>query len=78
MKTLFLLRHCEAYQFEEETSDYDKQLNENGQKSAELLNKTNNNGWDYWYVKRNEKLHSINDIRIKYRLKELNYTDFKI
>ena len=38
MKTLFLLRHCEAYQFEEDTSDHDKQLNENGKKSAELLN----------------------------------------
>ena len=38
MKTLFLLRHCEAYQFEEDKSDHDKQLNEYGKKSAELLN----------------------------------------
>ena len=38
MKTLFLLRHCEANQFEEDTSDHDKKLNENGKKSAELLN----------------------------------------
>lgn len=51
MKTLFLLRHCEAYQFEEETSDYDKQLNENGQKSAELLNN--------WFKKSNISIDYI-------------------
>ena len=45
MKTLFLLRHCEAYHFEEDKSDHDKQLNENGKKSAELLNR--------WFNKRN-------------------------
>ena len=37
MKNLFLLRHCEAYQFEENKSDHEKQLNENGRKSARLL-----------------------------------------
>jgi len=47
-------------------------------KSAILLNKTNNNGWDYWYVKRRGVLKPINDIRNEYRLKELNYEDFKI
>ena len=58
-------------------NDGDK-INSIHKKSAELLNKTNNNGWDYWYVKRNGKLLSINDIRNDYRLKELNYADFKI
>ena len=37
MKNLFLLRHCEAYQFEENKSDHEKQLNENGRKCARLL-----------------------------------------
>ena len=37
MKNLFLLRHCEAYHFEENKSDHEKQLNENGRKSARLL-----------------------------------------
>ena len=37
MKNLFLLRHCEAYNFEENKSDYEKQLNENGRKCARLL-----------------------------------------
>ena len=37
MKSLFLLRHCEAYQFEENKSDHEKQLNENGRKCARLL-----------------------------------------
>ena len=34
---MFLLRHCEANQFEEDKSDFEKQLNENGEKEAELL-----------------------------------------
>ena len=37
MKNLFLLRHCEAYQFEENKSDHEKQLSENGKKCAILL-----------------------------------------
>ena len=37
MKNLFLLRHCEANNFEEKKSDHEKQLNENGRKSAILL-----------------------------------------
>ena len=37
MKNLFLLRHCEAYHYEENKSDHEKQLNENGRKCARLL-----------------------------------------
>ena len=37
MKNLFLLRHCEANNFEEKKSDHEKQLNENGRKCAILL-----------------------------------------
>ena len=37
MKNLFLLRHCEANHFEENKSDHEKQLNENGRKCARLL-----------------------------------------
>ena len=37
MKNLFLLRHCEAYHFEENKSDHEKQLNDNGRKCARLL-----------------------------------------
>ena len=45
MKNLFLLRHCEAYHFEENKSDHEKQLNENGRKCAKLLKK--------WFEKNN-------------------------
>jgi len=34
--------------------------------SATILNKTNNNGWTYWYVERDRKLISIDDIRKLY------------
>lgn len=34
--------------------------------SAFLLNKERNNGWEFWYVLRNNKLISINDLRLKY------------
>ena len=37
LKNLFLLRHCEANHFEENKSDFEKQLNENGEKEAKLL-----------------------------------------
>ena len=37
MKNLFLLRHCEAYHYEENKSDHEKQLNDNGRKCARLL-----------------------------------------
>jgi len=46
--------------------------------AAKILNKTNHNGWDYWYVKRNSKLISINDLRNQYRKKELNFVAFEI
>ncbi len=34
--------------------------------SATLLNKTSNNGWDYWYVNRDNKLICINTLRYEY------------
>ncbi len=34
--------------------------------SAFILNKERNNGWDFWYVMRDNKLVSINDLRLKY------------
>jgi site-specific DNA-methyltransferase (adenine-specific) len=34
--------------------------------AAKILNKTNHNGWDFWYVLRNNKLVSINEIRKEY------------
>ena len=51
MKNLFLLRHCEAYHFEENKSDHEKQLNENGRKCARLLKK--------WFEKNNIVLDYI-------------------
>ncbi len=51
MKNLFLLRHCEAYHFEENTSDHEKQLNENGRKCARLLKN--------WFEKNNIVLDYI-------------------
>ena len=45
--------------------------------SAKILRKSNNNGWDYWFVKRNNKLISINDLRKKYRKNELNFVEFE-
>ena len=51
MKNLFLLRHCEAYHFEENKSDYEKQLNENGRKCARLLKN--------WFEKNNIVLDYI-------------------
>lgn len=37
--------------------------------SAKLLNKNNHNGWDYFYIKKDEKLISIDDLR--YQAKEM-------
>jgi hypothetical protein len=39
--------------------------------SASILKKTNNNGWDYWYVKRNNQLVSIDELRYQYESKYL-------
>ena len=36
-----------------------------------ILNLTNNNGWDYWFVERNGELLSIDEIRKEYRKLEL-------
>ena len=51
MKNLFLLRHCEANHFEENKSDHEKQLNENGRKCARLLKN--------WFEKNNIVLDYI-------------------
>ena len=51
MKNLFLLRHCEANNFEEKKSDHEKQLNENGRKCAILLKN--------WFEKNNIVLDYI-------------------
>ena len=51
MKNLFLLRHCEANQFEENKTDFEKQLNENGEKEAKLLRE--------WFDKNNIILDHI-------------------
>ena len=51
MKNLFLLRHCEAYHSEENKSDFEKQLNENGRKCARLLKN--------WFEKNNIVLDYI-------------------
>ena len=39
--------------------------------SAKILNKTNNNGWDYFYVMNNGELIPLNDLRYQYD-KEVN------
>ncbi|MDR0907258.1 MAG: site-specific DNA-methyltransferase [Rikenellaceae bacterium] len=39
--------------------------------SATILNKSNNNGWSYWYVKRDNKLYSIDELRYDYEDKYL-------
>jgi len=46
--------------------------------SAKYLNLTNNNGWDYWYVERDEELVLINDLRKGYREKELGFIEFVV
>ena len=38
--------------------------------SAKYLNKTNNNGWDYFYIKNENQLLSINELRYQYYEKE--------
>jgi len=39
--------------------------------SATILKKTSNNGWSYWYVKRDNKLISIDELRYAYESKYL-------
>ena len=38
--------------------------------SAKYLNKTNHNGWDYFYVKQEDSLIPINELRYQYNEKE--------
>lgn len=40
--------------------------------SAKYLNRTNNNGWDYFYVKENE-LISIDELRYRYNNMEVKH-----
>jgi site-specific DNA-methyltransferase (adenine-specific)/modification methylase len=37
--------------------------------SAKLLNKPSNNGWEFWYIEKEGKMVSINEIRKKYQEK---------
>lgn len=47
--------------------------------SAKILGKENNNGWTYWYVKRNDKLISIDELRYDYEKKYLTeYCDYGV
>jgi site-specific DNA-methyltransferase (adenine-specific) len=46
--------------------------------AAKILNKTNHNGWDYWFVKRKSKFISINDLRKQYRKNELDFIAFEL
>ena len=39
--------------------------------SATILKKSNNNGWSYWYVKRENKYISIDELRYDYQQKHL-------
>jgi len=41
--------------------------------SAGILKKPSNNGWSYWYVIRNGKLMSIDDLRYKYAKEFMDY-----
>lgn len=44
--------------------------------SAKVLNKTNNNGWSFWYVIRDNSLISIDDFRYDYAKRYLNQDEF--
>lgn len=46
--------------------------------SALLLNKSNHNGWDYFYIKREKKFISINDLRYEFAEKGGRNNDSKI
>ena len=62
MKKLFLIRHCETNQFEENTEDHKKKLNDNGLEDANILNQ--------WFDK--NKFSSIKK-KILYMLKVIGY-----
>ena len=40
--------------------------------SAKILKKENNNGWSYWYIKRENKFISIDELRHDYEKRHLN------
>lgn len=42
--------------------------------SAKLVGKPNNNGWTFWYIERNGKLISINQLREEYRKEEAEFS----
>ncbi|NPA11465.1 MAG: hypothetical protein GXO62_04410 [Epsilonproteobacteria bacterium] len=46
--------------------------------AAKALNKTSQNGWEYWYVLRDGKPKSINEIRKEYWKKELHYQEVAV
>jgi len=58
----------------------DSSINYNGEVgsihkiSALILGKTNNNGWGFWFVKRDNTLVSINDLRHQYEQEQLRVT----
>ncbi len=60
----FLLKNGDVIDKDEQTLSIHKM-------SAKYLKKINNNGWTYFYIKRNNILVSINDLRYKYN-KEQN------
>ena len=51
MKRLFLLRHCEAVQFDEKANDHEKKLTKKGQKDAKLISQ--------WFKKNNVSVDCI-------------------
>ena len=86
MKNLFLLRHCEAYHFEENKSDHEKQLNDNGRKCARLLKnwfEKNNIVLDYILTSSADRTFTTANIIFSnyenkiYKKKELYLCDYK-
>ncbi len=43
--------------------------------SARILNREKNNGWTFWFVKRDGKLISIDELREEYAKKFMNYSE---
>ncbi len=48
------------------TIEYLNEVNSIHKISALILNKSSNNGWSFWYVKRENKLKSIDELRVEY------------
>jgi len=53
------------------TIEYNSEVGSIHNISAKILNKQSNNGWTYWYVKRNNELVSIDSLRSDYIKKYL-------